>query len=712
MQKSYSQDIQRLTILILVLMLFGLKSMANQRGVSAPDTARIVSLNKKFDAALEAKDYAAAKAYADTILSVSRSLNDNTLIGDAYFSFGQVEKAMQNRNVFIEQLKTASVYYKRDNAYRLTGKCYFLIGQTFVELNDLNSALEYFYESYAMRAKTDDSLSLANVAVNIASIEYKTGDYPAASDYFFRALKLAEGLKNDKIKAMCLSNLSHLSNKMNNYGQSLAYLEQALEIQRRLGNRLSESNVLSNFGNTYVEMKEYAKAKEYYEDAIKIKKEINDEKGIAMALGNLGIIARLENDTAKAKEYYNRARIIGNRLGDKEVEAFLMSNLALLSSMGNHQESEKLLLNSLQKSKELGNPILIMANYKNLKEYYEKIGNDKKALEYATLYQSLNDSTFRTENSNKILELQTKYETAEKEKQVAVLTSEKLEKDIKLQNARQIRLLLIGGMAFLIILAALIYSRYLIKKRSQAQLALMNNQLKELNSTKDKLFSIVSHDLKNSVSAFTNITQVLNNSFEKMNQKDIKYYLDELSGSAGSMKQLFGNLLNWAKSQQNMIKVEPVNIRVLNLIEDSLEPVWPKINSKKIAVRIECNEHLELMNDFDILNTVLRNLITNAVKFSPAEGEVVVSAWKNESDMHIKVADKGIGMEPEQIELLKNPYNHILSKPDTEGEKGAGLGLSLCRELLTKISGTMHIMSVKNEGSQFEIIVPLSVQSN
>jgi signal transduction histidine kinase len=698
-------------LLIIILISFlPVISSAQQAGGVHKDSIRVAALNKKFDELLENKQYEAASAVNDSLFLICKSGNDSKLLGDAYFNYALIENGKGNREQFITELKRAASHYKQVNEFKLAGKCYFLIGQAFTQLKDEITSLDYFKESLSMREKAGDSAGIANSLINVASLTYKIGDYSSASDYFFSTLKFAEKLRNDKLRALCLSNLSNLSNKMNNYGQSLRYLTEALELQQKLGNRPAESNIYSNFGNTYTEMKNYEKAKEYNLKALAIRKELNDEKGVGAIYSNLGIIARNENDTALSRYYSVKALNIAKKLGDKELEANALSNFALLSSMGDQRETEKLLLSSLEKSKELGNPILIMANYKNLKDYYEKKGDDSKALDYATLYQSLNDSTFRTENSDKILELQTKYETAEKEKQVAVLTREKLEKDIKLQKANQIRLILIGGITFLIILAGLIYSRYLIKKRSQAQLALINNQLKELNSTKDKLFSIVSHDLKNSVSAFTNITQVLNNGFEKMNQKDLKYYLGELSSSAGSMKQLFGNLLNWSKSQQNNIVVEPVIINVLNLIQDSIDPGRQKINSKKLVIRTECDEQLEFVSDVNIVNTVLRNLINNAVKFSPEEGEIVVKAWKSESEMCFTVTDKGIGMDADQIELLQNPANYIMSKPDTEGEKGAGLGLSLCRELLGKISGKMNIQSIKNDGSVFEIILPLSFQ--
>jgi signal transduction histidine kinase len=377
--------------------------------------------------------------------------------------------------------------------------------------------------------------------------------------------------------------------------------------------------------------------------------------------------------------------------------------------LSNNESAEKLLLNSLKKATDLGNPILIMANYKNLKEYYEKKGDNSKALEYATKYQSLNDSTYKTGNADKILELQAKYETAEKEKQLANLTREKLEQKLKLQEANQTRNTLIGLSVFLLILSALIYSRFILKKRSQKQLSAINLKLNELNKTKDKLFSIVSHDLKNNVSAFTNITDVVNKNFDSISPQQLKYYVAEMANSANGMKSLFRNLLEWAKSQRNQIIVNPIDFSLAGLLSENIFQVQQQLNRRKITVLMDNSKDLHIRTDKDILTTVIRNLITNAIKYSHDEGKIEISFAADAGFAKISITDYGIGMDTSEINSILNSLTNISSKPDVEGEKGAGLGLMLCKELLLKISGKIDIASQKDQGSQFVITIPQSL---
>jgi len=324
-------------LLCLIILIFHVQwNSAKAQPVSetkSSDSLKIVSLQEHFEKYLDSKQFEKAQITNDTIFSIARDGNLFKALGDACFNYGRIEKAKGNPTGLIEKVMTSVSYYRRANAWKSAGKSYFIIAQTYLELKDEKSALDYFGESLHMREKASDSLGMANTLVNIGALTYKTGNYPAASNYYFRALSLAEKLKNDKLRAACLSNLSHLSNKMNNYGQSISYLNEALELQRKLGNRQAESNVLTNFGNTYIEMNSYEKAKEYYLLALVIKNEINDEKGIAGAYANLGIIAKNLNDTVLAKEYCNKAIQIARRIGDKEVEANAMSNLALISML-------------------------------------------------------------------------------------------------------------------------------------------------------------------------------------------------------------------------------------------------------------------------------------------------------------------------------------------------------------------------------------------
>lgn len=674
------------------------------------DSLKIAGLQENFDKYFEAKQFEKAIIVNDSILAIARNYNKYKIMGDSYFNYGRVEKNKSNPAGLMDFLKTAISYYRRANAWKQAGKSYFIIAQSYLELKDENSALDYFKESLLLRERVGDSLGIVNTQINIGALTYKLGNYYDASTHFFTALQIAGLIKNDKLRAFSLSNLSNISNKLNNYDKSIEYLNEALAIHRASGNKLGESGVLLNLGNTYVEKGDNAKAKGFFLQSLEIKTDLKtDEKGLAGIYLNLGVISKKEGDTAKARSYYEKSLLIGRKIGDKDIESNALNNLGSLEMEQNNDSAEKFLLESLKKAKETGNYILIKTNYKNLQEYYSIKGNSEMALKYASMFQTLNDSSFKEDNASKILELQAKYETAEKEKQLANLTREKLEQKLKLQEANQTRNTLIGLSVFLLVLSVLLYSRFLIKKRSQKQLSIVNAKLNELNNTKDKIFSIISHDLKNSVSAFTNITQAMNANFDSISTSQIKYYVGEMSNSANGMKGLFRNLLDWAKSQRNLIAITPVNIDIHELIHENISQLQTQLNRKQLDVLIEVQDNLQVFSDNDILTTVIRNLLTNAIKYSRNGGIVEINAAKHKEIIELSVTDFGLGMEPEELEAIMNQGAYVNSKPDAEGEKGAGLGLMLCKELLLKISGKFIVTSQKDIGSRFAIVLPVKI---
>jgi signal transduction histidine kinase len=318
----------------------------------------------------------------------------------------------------------------------------------------------------------------------------------------------------------------------------------------------------------------------------------------------------------------------------------------------------------------------------------------------------LKDSIFNEEIAETIIELQTKYETAEKEKELVTMSKEKLARELELSRANIQKYSMVGISLLLLLLLGALYSRFLIKRRNQLQLTAVNEKLNELNKTKDKLFSIVSHDLKNSMSGFSSIVNTINKKYETFSTDEIKFYIGEITASANAMKGLLRNLLDWSRSQQNLIKICPSEINVPLLINECVAQVRQEIRQKGIVLNQDVDDDLTLFNDKNVVYAVVRNVLVNAVKYSFEGGLIEIESKKTDGITEITVKDHGVGMDEEKVALLMSPNNFVKSEPGAAGEKGAGLGLMLTRELLEKVSGKMEVRSVKGEGSSFCILLP------
>ncbi len=233
------------------------------------------------------------------------------------------------------------------------------------------------------------------------------------------------------------------------------------------------------------------------------------------------------------------------------------------------------------------------------------------------------------------------------------------------------------------------------------------NRLKELNATKDKLFSIISHDLRSPFNALLGLSDLLVTNIEEYSQDEIRQFSGMLNDSASQAYRLLENLLSWSKMQTGTFKMNPAPLNPSDLIYEITELMTPVAKAKDIGLlsRIEpCNN---VFADPDMIKTVLRNLISNAIKFTHPGGTVTIETKPDKHNVLMIVADTGIGIDKEHIPTIFSVDNK-LSRVGTAKETGSGLGLMLCKEFVEKIGGNIWIESRLGEGSSFMFTVPVA----
>jgi len=244
--------------------------------------------------------------------------------------------------------------------------------------------------------------------------------------------------------------------------------------------------------------------------------------------------------------------------------------------------------------------------------------------------------------------------------------------------------------------------------RTQSEeLSLSNHELLKLNATKDKLFSIIAHDLKNPFQAILGFSELLSNQLDTLDGEQIKQYLHAISQSSRSAYALLENLLEWARSQTNSIRFEPVEFEIKEITETSFQLLRLHAENKKISLISGIAMGTKAYADKNMITTVVRNLINNAIKFTGEGGRIVVSARSDGEWTIIQVEDNGIGMSPQTLEKLFS-IDKTRSIPGTAGESGTGLGLIICKEFTEKNHGQITVQSEEGKGSCFSILLPAS----
>ena len=246
------------------------------------------------------------------------------------------------------------------------------------------------------------------------------------------------------------------------------------------------------------------------------------------------------------------------------------------------------------------------------------------------------------------------------------------------------------------------------RKNSEVQLQQYAEQLKELVATKDKFFSIIAHDLKSPFNSIIGLSEIIKNDAKHLDIATIEQYAGIIHSTSNNTFRLLENLLDWARIQQSQMPFHPVSLVLKTLTNEVLEFLIENANSKMIAIINYIPDNLIVMADKNMIRTILRNLISNALKFTSKNGKVEIKAFYSENKVVISVADTGIGIKPEDIDKIFK-IGSSFSKRGTENEKGTGLGLLLCKEFVEKHGGEIWIESEEGKGSSFKFSIPTSI---
>ena len=244
-------------------------------------------------------------------------------------------------------------------------------------------------------------------------------------------------------------------------------------------------------------------------------------------------------------------------------------------------------------------------------------------------------------------------------------------------------------------------------RATNERLAQSEQYLRQTNATKDKFFSIISHDLKSPLNSLTGFLQILDIQVDVFSPEELKAFAKDINKSVKNLLDLLDNLLLWSRSQTGTIEYVPQSLNLSEAVADNLNLMHAAAQKKGVRLQADPDGNLRVYADQNMLNSVLRNLLSNAIKFTPSGGSVVVGASARGGHVEVSVRDNGIGMSPSALEhLFRLDAYH--TTPGTDAEKGNGLGLILCQEFVEKNGGTLRVESTKGQGTTFRFTVPVA----
>jgi signal transduction histidine kinase len=234
-----------------------------------------------------------------------------------------------------------------------------------------------------------------------------------------------------------------------------------------------------------------------------------------------------------------------------------------------------------------------------------------------------------------------------------------------------------------------------------------NLKLKELNATKDKLFSIIAHDLRNPINAIMQLGEMLGGKYGPLSDDDKQNAIQAITKSANTTNSLLTNLLQWGRSESGKLNIQRERISLQKVVADCEQVLAETITQKEIQFENKITDDLHVVADYNMICTVVRNLMANAIKFTNEKGKVIVSGIMLNGKVRIEVSDTGVGIPADVLsQLFDNQFQYYTR--GTNNEPGTGLGLKLCKDFVEQNGGSIAATSEEQKGSTFYFTLPLS----
>ncbi|MGQ8336592.1 tetratricopeptide repeat protein [Sunxiuqinia sp. A32] len=626
----------------------------------------------------------------------------NLLIGAGHLFTGNFEEGRE----FSE--KGLDAAYKLDNAENIS------IGLNsmavyYMNVGDYDTAIEYFEESLDKAEEAGLEDRAASVRFNLGSIYTNKGERTKGLKYLSEALKYFEKKGDTKITTRIYNNIAVNYHSWGMYDEALTYYQQAYKMYSDSNDIVGKVVVLNNIAEIHKDQSQFDKAIKIFGDIIEIA-DSADIGGYYKAFGWVGLAESyiLLKDYAKARLNAQKALKV---FEETSMQEGIGNSKLVLAQVYLHEENfyEALLLCEacIEIGKNTGIKELLQRSYLVKSKVFEKSNQFELALNAYRNYAQLSDTLYEEKHRTELAQLRAELDVNEKESEIELLQKDNEIKDLQITRQKsQTRFLIIGlGLLVVVFMLTLIYSK--TRKKANELLQLMNKQiydqheeLKRVNDTKDKFMSIIGHDLRNPIGAFKDVVSQLADYPEMFSDELRTQILNELRVEAESTYFLLDNLLSWAKSQKSSIKFEPDKVDLKSSINNNILLNSRFSEGKKIHLDADIQEGHYVYADQNMVNLILRNLISNAIKFTPEDGKIKVTTFENGEFVKVSIQDTGVGIPKKDLPRLFEEDNHITTY-GTNHEKGSGLGLLLCKEFVDKNGGKIWVDSKVGEGTTF-----------
>lgn len=560
--------------------------------------------------------------------------------------------------------------------------------------NDLELSMHYSQAALLAAQECQDSIEIGYAENNIGgTYQYKMFN-TIAIEHLINAEQIFGKLKFKPGLAACLVNLGEIYQRQQNYPKAISFFNQALRLRLEAGEKHGIALSQEGIARLYIEKGSYDSARIKFYEVEKFARELNDNSLLASALEGLSKIDLVKKDYKNACNLQNEALELNKKLLNLRSEISGRLNLANIlmqqSEFTGAKNNLDLAYHLIQTGRNEANLPECYLGYSN---YYAKRKEFEKSLYYSRLFINIKDSIAKKENlahGDELVEIK-KYLDFQNQNKL-------LQKTLEYEEGKTLRGII--NYVLLLIIAVVLFWRYRVKKAA-------NKKLSKMNAVKDMLFGIIAHDLKNPFHTILSSSEMLLKDYDDLSKEDKIQIIEIIQNSGKQTYKLLENLLYWSLSQTGGVDFRPEAVPLSEIITETIALHSNSAFTKNVTLIPKIEEELVALCDKEMAKLVLRNLVSNGIKYTGEGGNVEIILKRKGKFAEVSVQDDGVGMTPELRSNLKKIGRHS-STPGTKGEKGTGLGLLLCNEFVEKNKGHLTIDSEEGHGSRFIFTLPLA----
>lgn len=613
------------------------------------------------------------------------------------FIFFSLTAAAQSKQVD-SLLKLLDIEKADSNLLRIYNR----IGNYYMN-NNAGKAIEYFENAITIAEKIKRPLAIANSNYSIGYCNLMKGDFDKSLESYLKSVRIYEELKDSLRLSNALMSIANVYSQNKNYKKTNDYFDKAQLLIEELKDSIQLGYIFDSRGTLYDQRGLFDSALLFLQKSHAIAIALKDNYSITTSLSNIGLTYKHQKKNTEALQCFDSVlAIFKKEQTPPDRLAAVYNNIgATHAQLGNYTLAKENFIKSIGYADEAGSPFISMENYRNLADMYGDSKNYEQQSIYLKKYYTTKDSLFTADNKNQLTQLEADYNIEKKNIELVKKQGE-VEKQ---KNQRNLFIIIASGTVLLLAGLGFFYSRIKNKNKlleeKNIQIHQQKEELQTLNNVKDRLFSIISHDLRNPIVTLRSYLSLSDNTTITEDKK--QQFKKQTLQAVAQTSDMLDNLLAWANLQIKNTSTNIIPVDINECVIDAINDIQAQAQQKQITIHKNI-EAATALGDTNILSIALRNLLTNAIKYSSEHQSIYINAIQKGNRILLSVKDEGVGMTAAQIKDLQN--NETESTKGTGGEKGSGLGIFLVKELLQKTNSQLLIESEQGKGSDFIIALP------